>query len=143
MLFAFTSTLVLAMAATIIGHPLESRNTQAGSLDQNLNRRNPLGIPISVVESLIGGVTKAGAYDEDIEAADPAEVFGREAGDNIRVFQAYGEDIEAADPAEVLGRRAGDNVRVIHAAYDEDIAAADPAEVLGKRANDIPIISIE
>ncbi|KAI0413080.1 hypothetical protein F5X98DRAFT_353169 [Xylaria grammica] len=140
MLFAFTSTLVLAMAATITGHPLESRNTQAGNLDQHLNRRNPLGVPISAVESLFGGVTKAGAYDKDIEAADPAEVLGKRSDIPIAAIVsliggnkkagAYDEDIEAANPTEVLGRRVGDLVRSVNA-YDEDIAAANPAEVLG------------
>ncbi|GAW23852.1 hypothetical protein ANO14919_134290 [Xylariales sp. No.14919] len=103
MLFALTSTLVLAMAASITGHPLESRNTQAGNLNQHLNRRNPSDIPAGTTWSLTEVDKRAGAYDKDIEAADAAEVPRRRVGDLVKQVDAYDEDIAAANPAEVLG----------------------------------------
>ncbi|KAI0530021.1 hypothetical protein GGR58DRAFT_494908 [Xylaria digitata] len=77
----FASTLVLAMAATVIGHPLQSRNIQAGA-NEHLAERNPAeNLPIALIESLIGGNRKASAYDEDVAAADPTEVLGKRAQD--------------------------------------------------------------
>ncbi|KAI3324015.1 hypothetical protein HD806DRAFT_544072 [Xylariaceae sp. AK1471] len=66
----FTSTFVLALAATAIGHPLQSRNTQA-------DNSSAQDLPIALIESLIGGNRQGSAYDEDVAAVDPTEVLGK------------------------------------------------------------------
>ncbi|KAI1118048.1 hypothetical protein F5Y14DRAFT_400930 [Nemania sp. NC0429] len=113
------TTFVIAMAATTIGHPLQSRNSLVGNSNGHLAERNPAeNLPIALIQSLIGGNRKGSAYDEDIAAADPTEVLRKRAQDlPIGLIESL-----------IGGNRKG-------SAYDEDVAAADPAEVLGKSGN--------
>ncbi|KAI0404807.1 hypothetical protein F4802DRAFT_597743 [Xylaria palmicola] len=107
--------MVLALAATTIGHPLQSRDLEADKLKESLATHTPAeDLPIGLIESLIGGNRKWSAYDEDVAAADPAEVLGKRAQDL---------------PIGLIESLIGGNRK--ESAYDEDVAAADPAEVLG------------
>jgi len=128
------------MAAIAIGHPLQSRNTQAGDSSEVLGKRAQ-DLPIGLIESLIGGNRKASAYDEDVAAANPTEVLGKRAPqiDLDIVGDLLGDDLSdlqvkrAQDlPIGLIESLIGGNRKA--SAYDEDVAAANPTEVLGKRA---------
>lgn len=99
------------------------------------------------------------AYQDEVDAADPASVLGKRADDIAESVNyilvllkdddartdAYQDEVDAADPASVLGKRADDIAESVNyilvllkdddartdAYQDEVDAVANPAEVLG------------